>query len=66
MERIFDKNFKKAFMNMQVGEDWNKLKEKYGNISKFQWDKEMDRHFNNLLGKYSNYETRKRSKNKLN
>lgn len=66
MEKVFDKKFKNDFMNMQVGEDWNRLKGKYGVISKFQWDKEMKEHFNNLLGKYSNYETRKRNRNKLN
>lgn len=60
MERIYDENFKKDFMKMEVGEDWNKLKEKYENVSKFVWDKEMNEHFNSLLGKYSNYETRKK------
>lgn len=59
MERRFDKNFKRDFMKMQKGEDWNELKAKYGDISKFQWDKEMEKHFNWLLGKYSNYEVRK-------
>lgn len=60
MERKFDEKYKRDFMKMQVGEDWNKLKEKYGDISRFEWDEEMDKHFNWLLGKYSDYETRKK------
>lgn len=60
MERKFDEEFKKDFMKMEIGEDWNSLKQKYGDISKFKWDKEMEEHFNNLLGKYSDYETRKK------
>ncbi len=59
MERKFDKEFKKDFMKMQTGEEWNKLKEKYGDISKFKWDEEMKGHFNLLLGRYSDYEARK-------
>ena len=38
---------------MQVGEDWNKLKEKYKDISQFEWDKEMQEHFKKILAKYS-------------
>lgn len=53
MERNFNKQFKEDFMTMQTGEDWNKLKEKYDDISKFQWDEDMEQHFNKLLGKYS-------------
>ncbi len=60
MERKFNEDYKKDFMKMQEGEDWNKLKEKYGDISRFKWDTEMDKHFNWLLEKYSNYETRKK------
>lgn len=60
MKRKFDENFKKDVMKMQTGEDWNKLKEKYEDISKFEWDEEMDKHFNWLLGKYSDYEARKK------
>lgn len=62
MKEVFDEKFKRDFMKMQVGEDGNRLKEKYGDISKFKWDKEMDNHFNNILAKYSNYEARKKSK----
>ena len=42
MNRKFYENFKKDFMKMKVGEDWNKLKEKYKDISQFQWDEEMN------------------------
>lgn len=63
MERVFNKEFKKDVMKIQEGEDWNKLKEKYGNISKFYWDKDMEEHFNDLLGKYSDFvDYRKRGK----
>lgn len=55
MERKFDEEFKKDFLNMQKGEDWNKLKEKY-NVSKYEWDNEMKEHFEKLLGKYSSFE----------
>lgn len=60
MKKEFSKEYKKDFMKMQVGEDWNKLKEKYEDISRFKWDEEMDKHFNWLLGKYSDYEVRKK------
>ena len=40
---------------MQVGEDWNILKEKY-DVSKYIWDDEMKKHFEKLLGKYSSHE----------
>ena len=40
---------------MQRGEYWNNLKEKY-NVDKYEWDKEMIEHFENLLKKYSNPE----------
>ena len=56
MKREFNEEFKKDFMKMQVGEDWNKLKEKYKNISQFQWDKQMQKHFDELIGKYSSFE----------
>ena len=59
MERRFSKEFKEEFMKMQVGEDWNELKEKH-NISKYEWDGEMKEHFEKLLGKYSDYEARKK------
>lgn len=59
MERKFSKEFKEEFMKMQVGEDWNKLKEKH-NISKYEWDSEMKEHFEELLEKYSDYEVRKK------
>lgn len=55
MEKIFNEEFKKDFLNMQRGEDWNNLKEKY-NVDKYEWDKEMIEHFENLLKKYSNPE----------
>lgn len=60
MERKFNEEYKKDFMKMQKGEDWNELKEKYGDISRFKWDEDMNKHFNWLLGKYSDYETRKK------
>ncbi len=60
MERRFNAEYKKDFMKMQKGEDWNKLKEKYGDISKFKWDEDMNKHFNWFLGQYSDYETRKK------
>ena len=56
MSKEFNKTFKEDFMRMQEGEDWNKLKEKYKDISRFQWDKQMEEHFNKLLGKYSGFE----------
>lgn len=55
MERKFDEEFKKDFLNMQKGKDWNKLKEKY-NVSEYVWDNEMKEHFEKLLGKYSSFE----------
>ena len=55
MEKIFNEEFKKDFLNMQRGEDWNNLKEKY-NVDKYEWDKEMTEHFENLLKKYSSPE----------
>ena len=66
MNRKFDENFKKNFMKMKVGEDWNKLKEKYKDISQFQWDEEMKKHFNVLLEKYSSFEDyRNKKTNKM-
>ena len=56
MKKVFNNNFKKDFMKMTQGEDWNKLKEKYNNISQFEWDNEMKQHFESLLGKYSSFE----------
>lgn len=55
MKRNFNEDFKKDFMRMQVGEDWNTLKEKY-DVSKYVWDDEMKKHFEKLLGKYSSFE----------
>lgn len=55
MKKIFNEAFKKDFLNMQRGEDWNNLKEKY-NVDKYEWDKEMIEHFENLLKKYSSPE----------
>lgn len=55
MEKIYDENFKKEFLNMKKGEDWNKLREKY-DLSKYLWDDEMNKHFEKLLEKYSNDE----------
>lgn len=55
MERIYDKNFKKEFLSMKKGEDWNELRKKY-DLSKYLWDDEMNKHFEKLLGKYSNVE----------
>lgn len=55
MKRNFNEDFKKDFMRMQVGEDWNILKEKY-DVSKYIWDDEMKKHFEKLLGKYSSHE----------
>lgn len=52
---MIDKQFKEDFMQMQAGQDWNKLKEKY-NVSQYEWDNEMKRHFDKLLGKYSTFE----------
>lgn len=66
MNRRFDKTFKEDFMKMKVGEDWNKLKEKYKEISKFQWDEEMEKHFNILVGKYSSFaDYRNKKTNKM-
>lgn len=66
MNRKFYENFKKDFMKMKVGEDWNKLKEKYKDISQFQWDEEMKKHFNVLLEKYSSFEDyRNKKTNKM-
>ena len=66
MNRKFDENFKKDFMKMKVGEDWNKLKEKYKDISQFQWDEEMKKHFNVLIEKYSSFEDyRNKKTNKM-
>lgn len=65
MNRKFDENFKKDFMKMQVGEDWNILKEKY-DVSKYVWDDEMKKHFEKLLGKYSGFEDyRNKKTNKM-
>lgn len=55
MKRNFNEDFKKDFMRMQVGEDWNILKEKY-DVSEYIWDDEMKKHFEKLLGKYSSFE----------
>ena len=55
MKRNFNEDFKKDFMRIQVGEDWNTLKEKY-DVSKYVWDDEMKTHFEKLLGKYSGSE----------
>ena len=55
-ERVFNKIYKEDYMQMQTGEDWNELKKKYGDISKYQWDKEMNEHFDWLIGKYSSLE----------
>lgn len=55
MKRNFNEDFKKDFMRMQIGEDWNTLKEKY-DVSKYVWDDEMKKHFEKLLGKYSSFE----------
>lgn len=52
MERKFDEAFKKDFMAMKVGEDWNKLKENY-NVSEYEWDNEMKIYFDKLLEEYS-------------
>lgn len=66
MNRKFDKTFKEDFMKMKVGEDWNKLKEKYKDISRFKWDKEMEEHFNVLVGKYSSFaDYRNKKTNKM-
>lgn len=61
MKRKFDEEFKKDFLNMQKGEDWNKLKEKY-NVFKYEWDNEMKEHFEKLLGKYSSFEDYRKKK----
>ena len=52
---MINQQFKKEFLSMKKGEDWNKLKEKY-DISNYEWDKEMKEHFEKLLGKYSSHE----------
>lgn len=56
---MINKQFKKDFMEMAEGEDWNKLKEKY-NVSKYEWDEEMKKHFEKLLGKYSDFKDYKK------
>lgn len=53
MKREFNEEFKKDFMKMQEGKDWNKLKEKYKDISQFQWDKEMEEYFKKIFAEYS-------------
>ena len=52
---MIEQQFKKEFLSMKKGEDWNTLKEKY-DVSKYVWDDEMKKHFEKLLGKYSSFE----------
>lgn len=53
MKREFNEEFKKDFMKMQEGKDWNKLKEKYKDISQFQWDKRMEEYLKKIFAEYS-------------
>ena len=64
MKRKFNEDFKKDFMRMQKGEDWNKIKEKYKDISQFQWDKEKEEHFKIILAEYSKDEDYRKNKKK--
>ena len=47
---MINQQFKSDFLKMNTGEDWNKLKEKY-DVSKYEWDTEMKKHFEILLSK---------------
>lgn len=62
MKKAFNEKFKKDFLNVQKGENWNRLKEKY-NVSEFHWDNEMKEHFEKLLGRYSSYEDYRKKNN---
>lgn len=58
---MINQQFKSDFLKMNTGEDWNKLKEKY-DVSKYEWDTEMKKHFEKLLSKYSSYEDYRKKK----